>query len=1072
MLRLRISIETVDIRSNFRYLRQCFEYYCGQLLVFLGNTDNETYRRRLTDLAALVESNKLPTLQSKIKQLAFPTFILYRSKELGQRETVETSSTIFKLNFQLTSFPLTLDIIPIVPPLESFCHFDKSEVRTNFFQSVKVGDLLVGQIQQKAYNGVIFKLIATDIGTRLRDVRELGIKGTLHPDYLAAADRKDSSLNVGDYVRCEVVDVSADSEKLICGTKGVHQPPGKTDVQLGVITKEQMPKSFRVLNDLNGKSYEECLLSNRAFRNPSVIEHLSNSLGLNASSTIPDSFLSGLNAQVSPKDFADELRKTQNGKWAQKSVAEGIKYFKAGLETEAFQCLNKALHIDPVNVDGLVARGALYANKGSYEKAVTDFEAALKERPNHTNATNYLSETLVAYAKQFEDEKNIDAAMLNYQKCLNLNPNHVEARASLQQLSKNRQRPNFNIDFLEVENGTGPKGATGRSADEAEEKNDGKKSRRHRKRNKRGSSSSSSRSGSSSSSRFSSSGSESSNGRSRSKKSRRSKKTKHEPSLSPFSKKMAQLNPSSVAASNSADTSVVAPAPPATFYPSTEYPSISTAPHPVPPPAFGAVTGNAPPSGFGSYGAASSTNQPPGYDREVQDFIQRTSLNSEYEKKVELFLQHVGKSGKDGEKKEKEEKEKDKEKKKKKKKDRSKDKKKKDGKREKSKDKKHKKKKKGSDDEDSEKIASPNLSGLDELGELEAKLSAVYNKLTAKDSSKKKKKRKRHSSNSSDSSSSSGGSSSDSELERKKRKAKKALEDLAVAAGLLRSGEVAPIETEEDYAGKWRPMALKVKLGRASDEPEVEESRMVYMKEERKAAPLQQVPPALEAEEELPPGEDKVSFQIKSFGLFGPGSRQGAPKPVSPPKQGAEQDQAEVLVLSATNKGKEVDHALAVDDAVRAQSQAVAAEVVEGLIHVQGHALAHVLDRTDVGARVLIQVIGVTFSATVVAIVILIKITIVVGDIHSVVDTTIVVVVGTTTTIEEATITARIIIVRITIKAMNTVAIEGEIGITKLRKTKLKKPMQIRMLKMYPNLHHHQKNQEADLLLDQDPDQV
>jgi len=32
-------------------------------------------------------------------------------------------------------------------------------------------------------------------------------------------------------------------------------------------------------------------------------------------------------------------------------------------------------------------------------------------------------------------------------------------------------------------------------------------------------------------------------------------------------------------------------------------------------------------------------------------------------------------------------------------------------------------------------------------------------------------------------------------------------------------------------------------------------------------------------------GEDKVSFQIKSFGLFGPGPRQAPPKPVSPPKQ-------------------------------------------------------------------------------------------------------------------------------------------------------------------------------------------
>ena len=42
-------------------------------------------------------------------------------------------------------------------------------------------------------------------------------------------------------------------------------------------------------------------------------------------------------------------------------------------------------------------------------------------------------------------------------------------------------------------------------------------------------------------------------------------------------------------------------------------------------------------------------------------------------------------------------------------------------------------------------------------------------------------------------------------------------------------------------------------------------------------------------------GEDKVSFQIKSFGLFGPGPRQNQPKPVSPPKQTADQaDQMEV----------------------------------------------------------------------------------------------------------------------------------------------------------------------------------
>ena len=70
-------------------------------------------------------------------------------------------------------------------------------------------------------------------------------------------------------------------------------------------------------------------------------------------------FLLPFSATYNEKDYSEELRKTQNGKWASKSVAEGVKFFKAGQETEAFQCLNKALQIDPINVEGRVARGAL-----------------------------------------------------------------------------------------------------------------------------------------------------------------------------------------------------------------------------------------------------------------------------------------------------------------------------------------------------------------------------------------------------------------------------------------------------------------------------------------------------------------------------------------------------------------------------------------------------------------------------------------------------------------------------------------------------------------------------------------
>ena len=59
----------------------------------------------------------------------------------------------------------------------------------------------------------------------------------------------------------------------------------------------------------------------------------------------------------------------------------------------------KALKIDSENVEGLVARGALYANSGDLETAIKDFEGALKHNPHHKNAKKYMCETLSAVAK-------------------------------------------------------------------------------------------------------------------------------------------------------------------------------------------------------------------------------------------------------------------------------------------------------------------------------------------------------------------------------------------------------------------------------------------------------------------------------------------------------------------------------------------------------------------------------------------------------------------------------------------------------------------------------------------------
>lgn len=46
-------------------------------------------------------------------------------------------------------------------------------------------------------------------------------------------------------------------------------------------------------------------------------------------------------------------------RWAHKSVADGVMFYKRGQYEEAFQCLNKALQIDTENVEAFVAKGAL-----------------------------------------------------------------------------------------------------------------------------------------------------------------------------------------------------------------------------------------------------------------------------------------------------------------------------------------------------------------------------------------------------------------------------------------------------------------------------------------------------------------------------------------------------------------------------------------------------------------------------------------------------------------------------------------------------------------------------------------
>ncbi len=176
---------------------------------------------------------------------------------------------------------------------------------------------------------------------------------------------------------------------------------------------------------------------------------------------------------------------------------------------EAFQCLNQALKIDPANVEGLVARGALYANNGSLEKAVSDFEEALGHNATHRNSRKYLCETLAAIARAQEAEGKNEEAAASYKRILEVDPEHREAQESVRYLEKKlaqdpREEMKDKIDLLI----------------KSSEK---KRSRKKKKRRSRSSSSSSG----SSSSRSSSSESDSDSSRSRRRRKSKSKKRKN-----------------------------------------------------------------------------------------------------------------------------------------------------------------------------------------------------------------------------------------------------------------------------------------------------------------------------------------------------------------------------------------------------------------------------------------------------------------------------------------------------------------------------------------------------------------
>ncbi|XP_040039662.2 tetratricopeptide repeat protein 14 isoform X2 [Gasterosteus aculeatus] len=410
----------------------------------------------------------------------------------------------------------------IMPPLELFMEVSFEERRAMMYRDLEKGDILVGRINNIREYGFFLTLLCTAGGLK-RDIEDLELSALCHIREIPSTGSHDDPLSyfqIGDFIRAAVKDIDRYQEKITVSLLQASLSPNLEHIKLGVVPREELPIHYRRSVDAATDSSEtyECLLKScHGYHNPSVVAYLLEKVGV--SDTHPPSMMRGLQSKLfQEEDFASAIRKKQSASWALKCVRAGVGYFKHGHHVEAMNEYNKALDIDANNVEALVARGALYANKGSIVKAITDFELALKSCPDHRNAKKYLCQTLVERGKQLEEQEKLVTAEGLYRRALSLDGSSPEAQEALHKITDTIQK---SIRLREEALAKEQEKATSSQISAEKLRKILKEEKRMKKKRKRSATSSSSSTTSSRNSSPSSSSSSSSRTRSRKKKKKR-----------------------------------------------------------------------------------------------------------------------------------------------------------------------------------------------------------------------------------------------------------------------------------------------------------------------------------------------------------------------------------------------------------------------------------------------------------------------------------------------------------------------------------------------------------------------
>ncbi|XP_023129686.2 tetratricopeptide repeat protein 14 isoform X1 [Amphiprion ocellaris] len=497
-------------------LRQCLTYHGESLFNKLKceQTENPDFQAVVSDLCKATyqsrsEEKSNPLVEQFIARKADILFSpAWKTATLQEEEHEEEEAT---------------EPYAIMPPVELFMEVSYEERRSMMYRDLERGDIVVGRINNIREYGFFLTLLCMAGGLK-RDIEDLELSALCHIREIPSSGSHDDPLSyyqIGDFIRAGVKDIDRYQEKITVSLHQASLPSSLKHIKLGVVTREELPihysRSVRAATD-SSETYERILTSCHGYQNPSVVDYLLEKVGV--SDTHPPSMMRGLQSKLFlEEDFASAIRKKQSAQWALKCVRAGVDHFKHGRHVDAMNEYNKALEIDSNNVEALVARGALYANKGSIMKAITDFELALESCPDHRNAKKYLCQTLVERGKQLEEQEKLVTAEGLYRRALSLDDSNPEAQEALHKITDTIQK-----SIRLREEALAKEQVKTKSSQTSAEKLRKilKEEKRMKKKRKRSASSSSS--SSSTSSRNSSSSSSSSSSRRRSKKKKKKRR--------------------------------------------------------------------------------------------------------------------------------------------------------------------------------------------------------------------------------------------------------------------------------------------------------------------------------------------------------------------------------------------------------------------------------------------------------------------------------------------------------------------------------------------------------------------